>query len=243
MSSGLRESRNFARRQRRRRLLRYIVVVAALGGLGLASYRSGQLLAEREVRLAQDEIGRLKQANAALEKRNARLRTAAETARLRHAQLKEPYESEVPKGARRMLLSLVDKQLEAGAKGDRLRFLISAAGHRETCDGTPVTRRFLVRTALYDGPASSVRFADGALTVTATGEPAKDESGRIQAWFDPARPISVEIARLGEKPGRVSGTLPMQHALVANGAEYRFSFIAGESRGFVSATADRCRFP
>ncbi len=217
--------------------------MGALGGLGLASYQSGSALAERDVQLAQEEITRLTKANAALEKRNAELRATAETARLRFAQLQEQYDKDVPTGARQALLSLVDKQLDAGAKGDRLRFLIAAASRVEKCDGAPVTKRFLARTPLYAGPASAVRFADDALTVSARGTAAKDAQGRTLAWYDPSQPVDLEIARLGEEPVKVTGTLPIQHAVLANGSEYRFSFVPGESRGFVSATVDRCRFP
>lgn len=243
MSSGLRESRKFAQRQRRRRLLRYVFVLTMLVGLGLVSFETGRQLSEAELRQARQDISRLTSAKAALEQENAALTAAAETARTGRAELQRRYDKDVPQGERRALLALVDGQLAAGAKIDRLRFLISAASHQEKCDGEPVTKRFLVRTPLYEGPASAVTLADAALTVTASGEPAQDAQGQVLAWFDPSKPIALEIARLGEKPGRLSGKLPLQHALVVNGYEYRLNVVAGEPRGFVKVTADRCQFP
>lgn len=243
MSSGLRESRHFARRQRRRRALKYVLVLAVLGGLGVAIFESGKGLSQAELHEARQQIVRLAQAKAALERDNAALRAATETARLRKAELQQRYEKDVPKGERLTLLSLVDEELKQGAEIARLRFLIAAASHQEKCDGEPLTKRFIVRTQLYSGPESVVTFANDALTVTAIGEPAVDAQGKVQAWFDPAKPVALEIGRLGEGPSRRSGMLPLQHALVVNGDEYRFNVVPAERRGFVKITADRCRFP
>lgn len=243
MSSGLRESRNFARRQRRRRLFRYALVLAVFGGLGVAAYQSGSALSERPLNQARAEIDRLTQAVRTLESENAELRTATEIARMREAELRGRYTADVPTGERKALLALVDEQLEQGADTDRLRFLIAAASHEEVCDGEPVTKRFIVRTPLYDGAASAVSFAGDALIVTAEGEPASDEQGRVQAWFDANKPVTLKLARLGEPPTPVAGPLPLHHALVVNGDEYRLSVVAAERRGFVNVTADRCRFP
>ena len=243
MSSGLRESRRFARRRRRRRVLKYAFILVALGGLGLVSFESGRGLSTVQLHQAREEIDSLSRAKAALEQQNTELRTAAQTAKLREAQLQQRYDKDVPKGERQALLALVDEQLGKGAKADRLRFLIAAASHQEKCDGKPVTKRFIVRTPLYSGANAVVTFADDALTVTAAGESAADAQGKAQAWFDPAKPIVLEIAQLGEQPRQVSGMLPLHHAVIVNGAEYRMNVVAGETRGFVKVTADRCQFP
>jgi hypothetical protein len=224
-------------------VFKWVFVLSLLGGLGVTAYQSGSALSERALNQAREEIGRLRESVAALERDNAALRTAAEVARMREAETKQLYEKDVPAGQRKALLSLVDEQLGQGAKADRLRFLISAASVKEKCDGEPVTKRFIVRTPLYDGPASAVQFADDALTVTAEGTPASDAQGRVLAWYDPAKPITLEIARLGRPPDRLSGELPIHHAVVVNGSEYRLSVVPGERRGFVQVTSDRCRFP
>ncbi len=214
-----------------------------LGGLGLAAYQSGRTLSERGLRQAQDKISSLMRMVNTLERQNKELGTIAESARKHEAELQRRYKTDVPKGERKILLTLVDEQLEKGAKADRLHFLISAASHQEKCDGEPVTKRFIVRTPLYDGANASVGFANDALTVTAEGESALDAQGRVLAWFDPSKPITLKVAQLGEGPKPLSGTLPMHHAVVVNGSEYRFSVVMGDRQGFVNVTADRCRFP
>lgn len=243
MSLGLRQSRIFTRRQRRWRHLKWVLILAFLVGLGVAGFQSGKTLSRQEVVQAREEIARLTRAIAALEGKNAALRAAAETSRMREAELKKRYAADVPRAELRALLAKIDEQLTEGASVDRLRFLISAASREEECAGEPVTKRFIVRTPLYDGANAVVTFAGDALTVTARGEPSEDPQGRVQAWFDPAKPVTLEVARLGEEPRALSGTLPLQHALVVNGDEYRLSVVPGERRGFIRITADRCRFP
>ena len=217
--------------------------MSVFGGLGLVSYQSGKTLAEFELRQAQGEIARLADKVSELERMTAELRTVAETAKMREAELQRRYETEVPTAERKTLLALIDEQLGKGAKADRLHFLIAAASNEEKCDGKPVTKRFIVRTTGHDGGSVSVSFADGSLTVSAEGEPAVDDQGRILAWFNPSRRITLKTARLGRPPEQLPGTLPMQHALVVNGSEYRLSVVAGDRPGFVNVTADRCRFP
>lgn len=243
MSSGLRESKYFARRQRRSRFLKRLFVLLALGGLGVFAYMSGNILSRQSLDQAHDEIARLENETAAVESRNVELQNAAAVARREIAALTRRYDADVPKDERRVLLGLIDEQLGKGAKIDRLSFLISAASLEEKCDGQPSTKRFLVRTPLYDGPAASVQFADGAFTVTAEGDPAVDEAGRVLAWYDPSKPITLGLARLGQAPQTFGGTLPMHSKLVVNGSEYRLTVVSGDQKGFVKVTVDRCRFP
>jgi len=243
MSSGLRESRNFARRQRRRRQIKTISVLAVLGGLGLLSYQSGKTLSERELRRAEQEVSRLVARVAELERQNAGAKEAVATAQRQMGEWQQRYRKDIPQGERKALLGLVDEQLRHGAKPDRLGFLISAASQEEKCDGKPVTKRFIVRTPLHDGANVSVRFADDALTVTADGESAHDAQGRVLAWYDPAKPIKLKLVRLGGRTEELSGKLPLHHKILLNGSELRLSAVAGSAQGFVNVTADRCRFP
>ena len=243
MSFGLKESRYHARRQRRSRLLKRLFVLLVLVGFGGAAYLSGRTLSDAALNQAHEEIAKLRNQTDDLAKRNAELRNEASVSRQEISALKARYDADVPKGERQALLRMVDEQLAKGAGVERLSFLIAAASREEKCEGHPSTKRFLVRTPLYDGPAGSVQFADGAFTVTAEGQSAVDDEGRPLAWYDPAKPVTLGLARLGLAPEKASGSLPLHAKLVVNGSEYRLTVVQGESRGFVNVTVDRCRFP
>ncbi len=110
------------------------------------------------------------------------------------------------------------------------------------CKGEPATRRFLVKTPIYQGANDSVNFAANTITVTASGVSATDDAGNPEAWFDPALPITVQFAELGGGQSDVQGILPLHHSLVINDREHKFSIVAG-ARGFANVTGDECRYP
>lgn len=243
MSSGLRESRSHARRQRRKRMAKWLFVAAIFVGLGAFAYQTGSVLAEREVVRLRDDLAAKTRTVDELRHENAALRTAADDARRTAAEWHRRYTKDVPTGTRKALLTEVEQQMAAGVKAERLRFLIGAAAHQRACSGQPLTKRFLVRTPIATGPVSAVTFADGAITVTAEGAPALDPQGRPLAVFDPAQPITVRFTALSGAETKATGTLPLQHAMVVNDSEYRFNITDGERRGFLQTTADRCDFP
>jgi len=53
----------------------------------------------------------------------------------------------------------------------------------------------------------------------------------------------VHFSRLGGETSKATAKLPLHHSVVLGDHEYRFTVTAGNSRGFVNVTADRCTFP
>lgn len=246
MTLGLRESRTRERRQRRTRLLKWLFLLACLTAGGIALYQSGATLAQVQIRQLQEETSTLSNAVAEAEKRNGDLMASAEQAKLEAQEWQRRYERDVPKGPTQQLYSLLTQQLAAGVAVDRLTFLINAAGTGQSCDNNPTTKRFLVKTAISGDPdsaVSSVTFADNAITVIGEGEPAVNATNQPEAWFDPAKPLTIHFSRLGGETSKTTAKLPLHHSVVLGNHEYRFTVTAGNSRGFVNVTADRCTFP
>lgn len=246
MSLGLRESRTRERRQRRTRFLKWLFLLGCITAGGVALYRSGAMVAQGQIRQLQSETTRLSSAVAEVERRNLDLMASTEQAKLAAQEWQRRYDQDVPKGTTQHLYGLVVQQLAAGADEDRLAFLINAASADRSCANDPTTKRFLVATPIPGGADPSVRsvsFADNAITVVGEGEPAVNAAGQPEAWFDPAKPVTLMFARLGGKTSRVTAKLPLHHSVVLGDQEYRFTATASDSRGFVNVTADRCTFP
>ena len=55
-------------------------------------------------------------------------------------------------------------------------------------------------------------------------DPAREQP---EAWFDPAKPVTVFFTRLGGETTSTVGVLPLHHAVVVGDLEYRFSVVAG----------------
>lgn len=239
MSLGL--GRAARRRQRRLRMLKWTTVVGVFLGLGAFSYFSGAKLAEIEVAQLRVRLDLQLRTVADLRAENEKLRQAETAARAKESSWRERHAREVPAGKPKELFLRMKEQIDKGASTERLAFMIDAAADTSTCEGQPVTKRFLVRTPLYAGASDSVTIADNLLTVTAEGPSATNSAGEPEAWFDPAAQTIVRFISLGGKrTSKVSGTLPLHHSVVIGGTEYRFTLVKGDRRGFIHVTADRC---
>ena len=242
MSLGLHDTRSRRRRGLRWTILKALLVLLFVFGLGLFAYEGGSMLAQRAVVDLEEQVSELDGKIAALSQENDDLKAAAAAAEERAAEWRGRYEQEVPIGRGKELFDLVQERLKAGIESDRLAFLIGSAENRPSCDADAATKRFFVRTPLYQGANDSVSFAQDRITVTAEGDSAVNEAGDREGWFDPAKEVTLRFAELGGKTTAKTGTLPLHHSIVIGGSEYRFSAVAGD-RGIVKVTGARCPYP
>ncbi len=243
MSLGLRDSRSFRRRQNRRRVGVWLVLFCGLVALGWASYQSGHAMAGMEVSELQDQVQELRKALDQSNQQKARLEVQNKQVAGERDEWREHYREEVPTGRAKELFALLQKQIANEVPTERLQLMMDAAGRKPTCEGTPTTKRFIVRTPIYKGSDDAVNFGDGIMTVTAEGQTATDSAGNPEAWFDPAKSVTIAFAELGGRKTTANGRLPLHHAMIVGRHEFRFSMKAGERRGFVKVSADRCKMP
>ncbi|SLN26764.1 hypothetical protein [Oceanibacterium hippocampi] len=236
-------SRRRKQQERRRRVVLFIVYVALLGAIGAYGYFEGQDEAGRQVEAIYAQVS-------ALEKENEELRQQTEEAVSQHgAALLEArtwrsrYEKDLPTGARLELLELLTQRLEDGVSPARLTEVLKLAEEKRNCDADPSAKRFVVSTPIYDaGPAGAVAFDDGAVVIAATGEPAKNEAGQPEGWFDPREAVTVTFTWRGGDATTVNGVLPLHHAQVVGNREFRFS-ITSSRRAFASVSLETCAYP
>lgn len=242
MSLGLREGRSRRRRQLRLRLLKWGAALAAIVIAGVYAYETGNRLAAREVARLEEQIVDLTARIQELEQDNLQLAEAARTARSKVDVWQQRYRQDIPTGELKALYELIREKLAGGVDGDRLAFILQQASQADECAEAVETKRFYVKTPLYNGGNDTVGFADSAIVVTAQGSSSIDGSGNQLVRYDPAQPVVVRFARLGGETSEASGMLPLHYAMVVGENEYRFSVVAGEP-GMVNVTAGRCPFP
>jgi cell division protein FtsB len=235
------ETRRRRRRQIWWRLLRTLfafVAVAIVGGYG---YQVGVSANQARSTKLETDLARFQQGNLDLRDQLSLLTQRSSQADHALEELRRRYAEDVPKGELAALMERVEAQLQAGVDPARLGFLIDAAVVPASCDGEPVTKRFMPHTPISTGPVSFVRF-DDRITVTAIGQSARNAEGLAEAWYDPSLPVRLEFRTLDGAITNVEGTLPLNHGLVVDGREYRFSIMPGE-RWFVEVSAQSCAFP
>ncbi|MFT6558056.1 MULTISPECIES: hypothetical protein [Sneathiella] len=242
MSYGLGLSEKKRARERRNRFLKTVFYLALLSAAGAYGYFEGQAQADRRVANVEDQVKVLSlknqrltdQTRDALEKQNSAL---AEARGWRHK-----FEQEIPTGATLEILELVKQRVDEGLDPERLITLIGLAQNQQNCDPTPETKRFIVNTPIYTQIGNSISLADGSITVTGNGISTLNAEGKPEAWYDPAKPVSITFTKIGGKSEKVEGVLPIHKSVVFGGKEYRFSILSGK-QSFASISATRCDFP
>lgn len=237
MSLGFHEQRK--RRQTVLRVWLRIVwwsfVLSVALGIGYVAYDSGTTLARRDVVLLEEQL-------ASMETENTGLKADIAAALELEKAIEEQYGSKVPPGRAKELVNLVRERLAAGVSSERLIFVIGTAQNEDRCDDSASTKRFIVQTQLGEGANDTVSFADNRIVVTASAPAAIDGTGNPEAWFDPAKPVTVQFAIAGGATSNASGVLPLHPSVVTGNSEYRFNLVAG-ARGFINVTGQRCEYP
>lgn len=234
-----------ARRQRQRvlgRAVRFAIAIAVVTLVGVYAYRMGLERSGKTVASLDHTLSELTRQNAELTSEKRGMAEKLDVAEARARAFEEKYRRDIPSGPAKELVGLVRRKLETGVDPSRLAFVIDTTGNVRDCEDKAVTRRFLVRTPLYQGANSSVSFANNTITIEAEGVSSQDDAGNPEAWFDPAKPVTIRFTLVGGETKAIAGKLPLHHSIVADDAEQRFSIVAGE-RGFVKVVGDRCRFP
>ncbi|MCR6629260.1 MAG: hypothetical protein NVV74_03950 [Magnetospirillum sp.] len=219
-----------------RKLFKFLTLAALIGATGFYGFQVGQKLAAEQISTAQSEIARLSEAEATHKDKAAKLEAERDEQKARADDLAVRYAQVAPSEEMKDLTAALRAKLDGGLDAKRLAFVIANAERPKHCGGE-TTKRFMVKTARFDGASTWVRFSD-LITVSADGVGAGD--GSEQA-FDPEKPVTVHFTPIGGKEVQVAGKLPLQHAMVVKGGEYRFTIAPG-AKGFVEVTGDRCDY-
>lgn len=244
MSLGLSETRN--RRRRRREfygsLFRWGLVLAVGLGVGLWAKNIGSEVALQEVRVLEERVTEMSAESARLRSEIAGLKAALRTERDRVVEWQERYDADVPTVDEARILAAARDRLSSGISTERLAAVVAMTRDDVACEPLGNTKRFVVNNEIRNGANDSVSFANGAITVTASGAAARNANGQPEAWFDAGMPVTAIFSHLGGESFQASGLLPLHQSVVVGDSEYRFSLVAG-ARSFVQVTGEVCPFP
>ncbi len=212
------------------------VFLGVSGVLAHQAYQFGKDVAAREITSLREEVDRLTGAETAARDRADRLAASLATAQTQAAEYRQRYDAVAPPEVQDLLEQL-RRRLAEGLPAERLRFAIAQAQEPRACSPAD-TRRFIVRTPASRSDRNSwVRF-NNVVTVTAVGQ---GVDGDRDERFDAEAEVTLVVTPLGGAPQEVSGRLPLRHALVVKGQEYRLLAAPG-ARGFLDVTADWCEY-
>ena len=214
-----------------------VLVIALSACVGF--WMGKQYGVEKNISL-EDQVEALTKERNTLQGNVTELRAEAQTANTRYEQIKAEYNAIMPEGPMQDLTRLVRAQIDQGMAPERLAFVIKSARPPTGCTD-PETKRFVVSTPNYTGPASSASVADGGIIIKAKGSSASNKDGQPEAWYDPAQ--NVEVSFVSPAGSEVKkGAFPIRHSVVHAGREYRFTIEEG-AKSFAKVVFDSCAYP
>jgi hypothetical protein len=196
--------RNRRVRERRQRVLvaightvKWLLILGALGGVGLLAHRTGSELAQREVVRLSGERDAARAEAEARQGEAARLRQEAEAARAEAEVLRRRYEAEVPTGQLAELLGEVRARLDGGIAEGLLREAIRDAAPLRACDGPPIVRRFRITAADRPAPEDATTFFEGLVRVQAAAPAGFDQLSRTMLVIFSGQGMAEPVAFTG----------------------------------------------
>ena len=206
-----------------------------------AGYHFGEEQMAARVEQTLSEATELSADRDALHKQVIDLQAADLVNRQKITDLEAQYRHMIPNETFEALINIMRDKIEAGVTLERMSTILSAAGNPRHCN-RPENKRFVLSTSLNKGKNSFATFSDGLVTVSGDGQTATSPEGKPEAWFDPAKPVSMKFHLIGGHVSVAEGDLPLQHSIIDDATEHRFTIEAGP-RGFVVVTADACDYP
>ena len=235
------------RRQRLRNLGWMIVKVGSaviiLAFTAFSAFEVGMAKTDAEKNILEDELRVVKDRDLTLARAKAEAEEKARRMGAALARLEADYAANVPQGAVRKLVTEVRDRLQAGVPADRLAFLLRNATVEPVCEETVETKRLHARTPIASDVRNTVSFAGGRISLSGEGEPSHDEAGRPEAWFDPALPVALHFLTISGTAESIEIVLPVAHALIFGGHEYRIQAAASNRRGYIEVAVQVCDYP
>lgn len=213
----------------------FVIVIAGIAGFWIGQQNAIQ----KDIQLKEEVIG-LRQEREVLNQTLMDITAQANIAKKRYNDLKQEFENTIPDGEMRDLLALLKSQLESGMKAERLKFAIQSARPPTDCSDSDVKSFFIV-TPHYQGERNYVVINDADIRVQGNGLSAKNDKGQPEAWYDPAKEVTIDFIYNQKKESK-SGVLPIQHSIVLDGREYRFNIEPG-AKSYAKVIYDSCAYP
>lgn len=240
---ALQQLNSFQRKNRqkaRNRMIANVLILSSLSGVFYFAYQFGERQMAARVNQRMDEVEHLTQERDALHQQVVDLQAAALVDQQKIKQLEARYREQIPNDTVEGMIRTIQEKLAKGVSVERLQTILQSAANPRNCRGRDV-KRFILSTSLHQGTDSTVTFNNGAVTVTGEGATFTNSEGRPEAWYDPTKKVSMKFRLIGGKVSVAEGVLPLQHSIIDDAVEYRFS-IEGGPRGFVTVTGDQCDY-
>ncbi|MCB1680691.1 MAG: hypothetical protein KDI61_08370 [Alphaproteobacteria bacterium] len=219
-------------------MLRVILLCFMVGGAG---FYLGRLQSEQTVRILGEQRKKAESQIEDMQTELTKLRAEAQTANIKLLQAHKSFNEALPEGPMQDLTLLLKEQIEGGVDPKRLETVLRSVRPPQNCS-EPQTKRFVVMTPAYKGPESKMTTSEKEITLSGSGESAKNSKGKSEAWFDPSKTVTLIFELKTGVKQKKEGHLPLYHSVILGDKEFRFTITQGE-QSFAKVTYDSCDYP
>jgi hypothetical protein len=224
--------------RRTQSVLNIVLACVITGGLG---FYLGRLQSEQSLKTLYKQKNSSETQIEDLQDQLTRLRAEAQTANIKLLQAHESFSEALPEGPMQELTLLLKQQIEGGVDPKRMETVLRSVRPPQNCS-EPQTKRFVLMTPAYNGPQSKMTTNEKEITLTGSGESAKNSKGKAEAWFDPSKSVTLVFETNEGAKQEKKSHLPIYHSIVLGDKEYRFTIAQGE-QSFAKVTYDVCDYP
>lgn len=230
MSLGLvhRKEKQKRRRQFFMGVFKFLFFVGSCVGIGYYAQQFGLSMAEEEVL-----VWKTRFENQQAENEKLKVELGQDKAELDQMRQLLPNEDML------QVIAAVTAKANEGVELNRMQNIISGIAKDAACDADIDSKRFMVLTPVSPDEVSTASYYRGLITVSGIGSSVMNENGAPEAWFDPAKEVTISFMLPGGEKQDIEGTLPLYHSVITGGSEYRFSITAGRT-SFADASVQRC---
>ncbi len=240
MISNLNSFQRHHRQKARRKLMGNLLLLGALLGMGWMAYGYGERQMAARMGQRVDEVTELTKERDSLRQQVVDLQAAAIVSQQTISELETRYREQIPDDGIGEMVKTLREKLASGVSRERMGIILAAATNPRNCRSRE-TRRFMLSTTLNQGTDTAATFASGAVTVSGEGLNAVNDQGQKEAWYDPAKKVTIKFRAIGGKVSIAEGVLPLTHTIIDDTLEYRYTIEAGP-RGFVAVSGDLCDY-
>ena len=215
-----------------------ILVLVAVG-----AYQAGISQNAESVKRMRTSLEDARRDNTELVERAAIAEEGEKRLARQYSDLERRFDATVPKGELKALVDQVERKLNMGVEPDRLAFVIENAAIQAPCEEEVESQTVWVRTPTSTVTDNTAGFAEERIIVSSEGRSARSEEGLSEAWFDPTALLVVRFLLINGEVSSVRGELPLSHAVVLDGEEYRFNARPSDENGKLAVTMQICAFP
>jgi hypothetical protein len=243
LSFGLKRNRRDLKRKRQKSMFKFLFFIMLIGVFAWLFFQFGQYTSQNNI----DNLQTINQElSSNIKELEEKLLSTSQNIAISKAEtknLQERYNKDVPTGETKKLFDLMSKRIKDGVSHKRISYVLENVQQKSRCSDQIFTKRLSVYTNSKPRKTpTTTNLFNSDLIISAKGQPVVNKDGSIEYWFDPQKPVTLDIKHIKGQSHQVTGDLPFDTNFTVDDIEYRLNIRSGP-RDYIYISGVTCQFP